>query len=78
MEPAINHAIGLVKDGAFSAENYQQWTMMPAGGASLAPYYEFDDKIPEDTKALVNETADKIMAGEFAVEINDDEPKSTF
>lgn len=78
MEPAVNHAISLVKAGKFSAENYKEWTMMAKGGASLAPYYEFDDKIPADVKTKVAETAKAIKEGAFTVEINDEEPKSTF
>lgn len=78
MEPAINHAIELVKAGKFTAEDYKEFTMMAKGGASLSPYYEFDAKIPADIKAKVEETAAAIKAGTFTVEINDAEPKSTF
>ena len=78
MEPSVNRAIALVKEGKFTAENYQPWTMMAKGGASLSSYYEFEDRIPADTKAKVAELAEKIKAGELEVEINDDEPKSTF
>jgi basic membrane lipoprotein Med (substrate-binding protein (PBP1-ABC) superfamily) len=78
MEPAINQAIGLVNDGKFAAENYQEWTMMAKGGASLSSYYEFEERIPAETKAKVTEVAEQIKAGEFTVEINDEEPKSTF
>ena len=52
--------------------------MMAKGGASLAPYYEFEDKIDADTKATVTDVAAKIVAGEFVVNINDEEPKSTY
>merc|ERR1711879_293731 len=40
MEPAINHAIELVKAGKFTAEDYRDFTMMAKGGASLSPFYE--------------------------------------
>ncbi len=78
MEEAIAHAISLVKAGTFKAENYKEWTMMRKGGASLAPYYEFEDKIPADIKAKVEETKAKILSGEFEVTITDTEPKSSF
>jgi len=78
MESAISHAIKLVKEGKFAADNYKEWTMMQKGGASLAPYYEFEDKIPADAKAKVKDIAAKIMSGDHVVEINDEEPKSTF
>ncbi len=78
MEGAIAHAISRVKDDSFAAENYKEWTMMQKGGASLAPYYEFEDKIPADAKAKVEELKAQILAGTFTVEINDEEPTSTF
>ena len=78
MENAINHAIAKVRAGEFAAEDYKEWTMMAKGGASLAPYYEFEDKVPAEAKEKVAELEKQILAGEFNVEINDDEPKSTF
>lgn len=78
MEAALNHAIERVKAGTFAAEDYREWTMMAKGGASLAPYYEFESKIPADVKAKVAEAEAVIKAGKLVVEINDNEPKSTF
>ncbi len=78
MEPALNHAIARVKDGTFAAEDYKAWTMMQKGGASLSPYYEFEDRIPAPAKTKVEEMAAKILSGEFVVPINDEEPKSTY
>ncbi len=78
MESAIDHAISRVKAGTFKAENYKDWTMMAKDGASLAPYYEFDSKIPGDIKAKVSGIAADIKNGSFTVEINDNEPKSTY
>jgi len=78
MESALNHAIERVKAGTFAAEDYREWTMMAKGGASLAPYYEFEDKIAADVKAKVAETEAAIKAGTLVIEINDNEPKSTF
>lgn len=78
MTAAISHAIALTKAGKFQAEDYKEWTMMAKGGASLAPFYEFDDKIPADVKAKVKALEADILAGKFTVEINDNEPKSTF
>ena len=78
MEGAIDHAIAKVKSGTFSSEEYHSWTMMAKGGASLAPYYEFESKIPSGVKEQVATLANNIKKGKFAVEINDVEPKSTF
>jgi basic membrane protein A len=78
MNSAISNAIDLVKQGKFAATNYKEWTMMQKGGASLAPYYEFGDKIPADAKAKVAAIQAEILAGTYTVEIIDEEPKSTF
>jgi len=78
MENAVNHAIGLVKAGTFKADDYKEWTMMKKGGASLAPYYEFEDRIPADAKAKVEAIKADILSGKFVVNINDVEPKSTY
>ena len=78
MEAAIAHAIERVKKGDFKAEDYRDWTMMAKGGASLAPYYEFDNKILAEAKARVESTKQQILAGTLVVPINDAEPKSTY
>ena len=78
MEAAIAHAISEVKAGKFQAADYKEWTMMQKGGASLAPYYEFDDRIPSDVKAKVEQTKAAILSGAFDVTITDSEPKSSF
>ncbi|MGL1930434.1 MAG: BMP family protein [Desulfotalea sp.] len=78
MDSAIGRAVKLVKEGAFVAEDYRNYTMMAEGGASLSPYYEFDSKIPADVKAKVSKVAEEIKADIFKVEIDDKEPKSTF
>ncbi|WP_022951717.1 BMP family protein [Leucothrix mucor] len=78
MENAIGEAIKKVKDGSFSAENYKEWTMMAKGGASLAPFYEFEDRISDEAKDKVKALSADIIAGKHEVAINDEEPKSTF
>ncbi len=78
MESAINNAIAEVAAGHFKAANYKEWTMMAKGGATLAPYYEFEHKISADVKTQVAKIHADIMAGTHTVEINDAEPKSTY
>lgn len=78
MTNAVAHAIAQVKAGNFEAADYKQWTMMQKGGASLSPYYEFEDRIPADAKAKVAAVAADILSGKFVVNINDKEPKSSF
>ena len=78
MNSAIANAIRAVQAGQFKAVDYKEWTMMQKGGASLAPYYEFEDRIPTAAKAMVEKIEADIMAGKHVVKINDVEPKSTY
>ena len=78
MNAAISNAIQEVKEGRFEAADYKEWTMMQKGGASLAPYYEFEDRIPAEAKARVEEVKAAILDGSYVVEIIDDEPRSTY
>ena len=75
---AIDYAIEQVKAGTYKAENYKEWTMMKKGGASLSPYYEFENRIDPAVKKTVKDLEKKILDGSFVVNINDDEPKSTY
>ena len=75
MEPSVDHAIEQVVAGTYVAENYGPLSHMPVGGCSIA---EMDDAlVSAEVQALVREREAEIMAGSFAVEINDDEPVST-
>ena len=78
MNPAIGHAIQAVREGRFEAADYREWTMMAKGGARLAPYYEFEERIPAAAKALVEAIRADILAGRRVVEIDDSVPESTY
>ncbi len=78
MDSAIGHAVDRVKAGTFAAEDYKKFTMMAKGGASLAPYYEFESKISDEMKTKIAVVTKAIISGKFNVQINDKEPKSTF
>ena len=77
MEPTIDRAIAKVRDGSFTAEDYGQFSTMKFGGASLAPFGTFDDKIPAEVEALVRTREAEIREGMYRVNVNDSEPRST-
>ncbi|WP_449220793.1 BMP family protein [Tistrella mobilis] len=77
MEPTIDAAIAAVKAKSFKAEDYGHYSNMKPGGASLAPYGTFADKIPAELKAKVEAKKAAILDGSFTVEVNDAEPKPT-
>ncbi len=78
MRPAIDHAISLVKAGRFEAADYKEWSTMRRGGARLAPYYEFENRIPAAAKTRVAEVAADILAGRYVVEIDDEDLRSIY
>ena len=77
MEPSIDRAIGLVKGGKFSAEDYGPYSMMKHKGASLAPLGTFEKKVPADVVAKMRAKEKAIVEGKFAVKVDDGQPKST-
>ncbi|WP_297770255.1 BMP family protein [uncultured Roseovarius sp.] len=76
-EPTLDAAIAAVNAGEFEAADYGVYSFMKEGGCSLAPLGTFEGKVPEEAMALVAEREAAIKAGEFTVEINDEEPKSS-
>ena len=77
MEPSIDRALKLVKDGKFTAEDYGSYSMMKHKGSELAPLGTFEKKIPSDVLAKVNAKEKAIMDGKFSVKVDDSQPKST-
>ncbi len=75
MEPTIDAALKAVKAGQWKAEDYGRFSLMKAGGGSLAPLGSFDGKVPAELKKRVAEREREIRAGQFVVKVNDDQPK---
>ncbi len=48
MEPTIDRALKLVKDGKFKAEDYGSYSMMKHKGSELAPLGTFEKKVPAE------------------------------
>ncbi|GIT89594.1 ABC transporter substrate-binding protein [Jannaschia pagri] len=76
-EPTLDAAIAAVKAGEFTAADYGRYSFMDRGGSSLAPLGTFEGKVPQAALDLVAEREAAIKAGDFAVDINDDEPTSS-
>lgn len=77
MEPTIDRAIKLVKEGKFKAEEYGQYSMMKYKGSELAPLGTFEKKVPAEIVAKVKAKEADIVSGKFTVKIDDSQPKST-
>ena len=77
MEPTIDRALKLVKEGKFTAEDYGQYSMMKYKGSELAPLGTFEKKIPADIVAKVKAKEKAILDGKFTVKVDDNAPKSS-
>lgn len=77
MEPTVDRAIKMVKDGKFVAEDYGPFSMMKHKGSELAPLGTFEKKIPAEIVARVRAREQEMLAGKFNVKVDDSQPKST-
>jgi basic membrane protein A len=77
MEPSIDRAIKLVKEGKFKAEDYGPYSMMKYKGSELAPLGTFEKKIPADIVAKVKAKEKDILDGKVTIKVDDSQPKST-
>jgi basic membrane lipoprotein Med (substrate-binding protein (PBP1-ABC) superfamily) len=77
MEPSIERALKLVKDGKFTAEDYGQYSMMKHKGSELSRLGTFEGKVPAAIMAKVAAREKEILAGKFVVKVDDSQPKSS-
>lgn len=77
MEPSIDRAIKLVKEGKFTAEDYGVYSTMKYKGSELAPLGTFEKKVPAEIVAKVKAKEKDILDGKFVVKVDDGQPKST-
>ena len=77
MEPSIERALKLVKDGKFAAEDYGQYSMMKHKGSEMSKLGTFEGKVPAAIMAKVAAREKEILAGKFVVKVDDSQPKSS-
>ncbi|HCL79805.1 MAG TPA: BMP family ABC transporter substrate-binding protein [Synergistaceae bacterium] len=76
MYPTVKHSIDAVREGQWTAGNLKEWSMMAKGGASLAPFHDFEQKLPASVVAEVRDLEAKILAGQFEVPVVETELKT--
>jgi basic membrane lipoprotein Med (substrate-binding protein (PBP1-ABC) superfamily) len=74
MGPTVEYVINQVEAGAFTAQDLKDFSMMAKGGASLAPYHEAGDSIPQELQDMVAEREQAIQDGLFRVPIAEEQP----
>jgi basic membrane protein A and related proteins len=74
MHPTVQYVINQVKGGTYTAQDLKDFSMMGKGGASLAPYHNWDTKLSKDIQDLIAAKAADITSGKFRVDINEAAP----
>ncbi len=76
MEPTVDYIIAQVGAGIYTAQDLKDFSSMSKGGASLAPFHDFEEKLPESTKTLIATRQEDIISGLFRVNIDENIPVS--
>lgn len=76
MWPTVNHVIKLVQAGVFTAQDFGGFSYMGKGGSYLAPYHEWEEKLPAEVKEMVAARTEEILSGNFRVDVNEATPQS--
>ncbi len=76
MWPTVKHVVSLVRAGVFTAQDFGGFSYMGKGGAYLAPYHEFESKLPDDVKKMVADRRQEILDGTFRVDVAESAPRS--
>lgn len=74
-EPHLNYVLEQWKTHKETGEPYDApmekvWFSMAEGGGDLAPYNDFEDKIPAEVKEAVATAREQILSGELTVELD--------
>ena len=77
MEPSIDRALKLVKEGKFTAEDYGPYSMMKHKGSEMSKLGTFEGKVPAAIVSRVKAREAEILSGKFVVKVDDSQPKST-
>ena len=76
MIPTVEYCIETVKAKQWKAQDLRLYSMMGKQGASLAPFREFEGKLPPEVVKEVKDLEAKIRSGELVVPIVETELKS--
>lgn len=76
VEPIVQYCLEQVSAGKWKEGNLKEYSMMAKGGSSLAPFHEFEKKLPTAVIKEVRAKEADIKSGKFTVPIIEKELKS--
>jgi basic membrane lipoprotein Med (substrate-binding protein (PBP1-ABC) superfamily) len=74
MTPVIDHVVRQKAAGMVQGENLVDFSTLGRGGASLAPWHDWDDKLPADVLQLVRERSTALKAGTLQINTGTQQP----
>lgn len=75
MEPTVQYVIEQVAGGTYRGQDLKDFSMMGQGGASLAPFYDFEDTLDPELLELIETRQQEIIDGLFRVPIDENTPE---
>lgn len=63
---AVYDTIESVVEGTFTSGNYVG--TLKNGGVGLAPWHDFEDKVPQELKSEIDQIRERIISGDISVE----------
>jgi basic membrane lipoprotein Med (substrate-binding protein (PBP1-ABC) superfamily) len=76
MWPTVKYAVAMVNSGVFTAQDLGGFSYMGKGGSYLAPYHEWEKKLPADVKKMVADRTQEILDGTYRVNVDESIPQS--
>ena len=76
MYPTVLHSVDAVRKGEWKAADLRQWSMMAEGGAFLASFHQFKDKLPPELMDEVRGLEAKIQSGKLVIPVVETELKT--
>jgi basic membrane lipoprotein Med (substrate-binding protein (PBP1-ABC) superfamily) len=74
MTPVIDHVVRQKAAGMVQGENLVDFSTLGRGGAALAPWHDWDDKLPADVLQMVRERATALKAGTLQINAGTQKP----
>jgi basic membrane lipoprotein Med (substrate-binding protein (PBP1-ABC) superfamily) len=74
--PTLQYTLERIEAGTLVSEDLGRFSLMRHGGAALASYGAWADKLPEDLMRLVAERRQAILDGRVRVIIDESDPRT--
>jgi len=74
MTPVIDHLLKLRGAATVTAESFLDFSTLRRGGAALAPWHGWDEKLPADALQFLRERQTALKAGTLVLEVGEERP----